>query len=307
MNTSLKMIGFAVALLAIFAVAFLAGNRLDPIWSPDSQEAEGDMGDKSEEAASDGLPGGLMVSQDGYTLDLQTPRSEARAEAPVRFRILGPGGSPVTKYDVEHEKRLHFIAVRRDLTGFQHVHPSLDAASGRWSTALDLQPGEWRVFADFKPTGADALTLGADLAVAGDFTPADPPEPSRTANVDGYEVTLRGKLEAGSDAKLTLRVSKDGRPVTDLQPYLGAYGHLVALRQGDLAYLHVHPDGEPGDGKTKPGPEAVFYAAVPSAGTYGLFLDFRHGGTVRTAPFTVSATQTEPALPKMDGGEHGGH
>jgi hypothetical protein len=78
-------------------------------------------------------------------------------------------------------------------------------------------------------------------------------------------------------------------PVTDLQPYLGAYGHLVALREGDLAYLHVHPEGAPGDGATPAGPRVEFAAEVPSAGTYRLFLDFRHAGVVRTAEFTVAA------------------
>jgi uncharacterized protein YfaP (DUF2135 family) len=77
--------------------------------------------------------------------------------------------------------------------------------------------------------------------------------------------------------------------VTDLQPYLGAYGHLVALRSGDLAYLHVHPDGAPRDGTTSPGPDVVFHADVPSAGTYHLYLDFKHDGVVRTAAFTVEA------------------
>jgi hypothetical protein len=80
----------------------------------------------------------------------------------------------------------------------------------------------------------------------------------------------------------------DGQPVTDLQPYLAAYGHLVALREGDLAYLHVHPEEAPGDGRTPAGPEIVFTAQVPSAGTYRLFLDFRHGGRVHTAAFTVA-------------------
>ncbi len=83
---------------------------------------------------------------------------------------------------------------------------------------------------------------------------------------------------------------KDGRPVTDLQPYLEAYGHLVALREGDLAYLHVHPGGEPGDGKTKPGPDIEFGAEVPSAGAYHLYLDFKHDGVVRTAQFALDAT-----------------
>ena len=81
-------------------------------------------------------------------------------------------------------------------------------------------------------------------------------------------------------------MSRGGTPVTDLQPYLAAYGHLVALRQGDLAYLHVHPDGAPGDGRTEPGPAIVFHTTAPSDGTYRLFLDFKHGGVVRTAEFT---------------------
>jgi hypothetical protein len=63
----------------------------------------------------------------------------------------------------------------------------------------------------------------------------------------------------------------------------------VALRQGDLAYLHVHPDGAPGDGRTAAGPAVTFYAEVPSAGSYRLYLDFRHGDAVHTAEFTVVA------------------
>ncbi len=83
--------------------------------------------------------------------------------------------------------------------------------------------------------------------------------------------------------------------MTDLQPYLAAYGHLVALRQGDLAYLHVHPDGAPGDGRTKAGPAIVFHTTAPSDGTYRLFLDFKHGGVVRTAEFTLTAGEEAPA------------
>jgi hypothetical protein len=83
-------------------------------------------------------------------------------------------------------------------------------------------------------------------------------------------------------------VRKDGHPVTDLQPYLGAYGHLVALRAGDLAYLHVHPTGHPGGGATPAGPQIRFAAEVPSTGTYRLYLDFRHEGVVRTAELTAT-------------------
>ena len=89
----------------------------------------------------------------------------------MAFTIEGPDGNPVTEYDVEHEEDLHLIAVRRDFTGFQHVHPEMDA-DGTWTTALDLTAGQWRLFADFKATGADALTLGNDLAVRGSYRPS---------------------------------------------------------------------------------------------------------------------------------------
>jgi hypothetical protein len=107
-----------------------------------------------------------------------------------------------------------------------------------------------------------------------------------------------------------LRISRDGRPVSDLQPYLGAYGHLVALRDGDLAYLHVHPDGAPGDGRTAAGPEVAFHAEVPSAGAYRLYLDFRHAGRVHTAEFTAVAANSAAdhgAVQPADAGPDAGH
>ena len=118
---------------------------------------------------------------------------------------------------------------------------------------------------------------------------------------------LAGDLVPGTSSALTLRVSRDGTPVSDLQPYLGAYGHLVALRDGDLANLHVHPDGAPGDGRTVAGPDITFHAQVPSAGTYRLYLDFQHNGTVRTAEFTAVAGDaaarkpSPPAQPRPSG------
>lgn len=163
--------------------------------------------------------------------------------------------------------------------------------------------GDYRVFADFTPAGANTgdLTLGADLAVSGPYRAAKLPKPARTALVDGYTVSLNGNLRPDVPERLTFTVRKGGRPVTDLQPYLGAYGHLVALRAGDLAHLHVHPEGS-----TKPGPGVSFTATAPGSATYRLFLDFKHDGTVRTAAFTVpsgAAAQTPGTTAPSD--EHG--
>lgn len=281
MNTPAKVLSFLVALAVAFVAAMGVGAAVGPFDEPAPVAHEGmsdTHGGHSEEV---GLPGGLAVSQDGYTLQLTSSLATVGDDVPLSFTIEGPDGAPVTEYDVEHEKRLHLVAVRRDMTGYQHVHPTM-AGDGTWTTGLDLRPGDWRIFADFTPTGADGLTLGADLVVPGTYLPADPAPEARTAQVGDYTVTLDGDVTAGVASPLTLTVTLAGEPVSDLEPYLGAYGHLVTLREGDLAYLHVHPE------ESGPGPEIPFVVEVPTAGRYRLFLDFRHDGVVRTAALVVS-------------------
>ncbi|MEV0115626.1 hypothetical protein AB0H77_20660 [Streptomyces sp. NPDC050844] len=313
MNTGLKITAFAAAVAATFGTAYGVGKGVDPVTSqkkPASEHgghgggeeaAAGEKGEKQGGGNAAEVPGGLQISERGYTLDLKTARIDAEKREQLRFTIVRDGGGKdgtgkgstgknVTAYEKEHDKELHLIVASRDLTTYRHLHPSR-AADGTWSMPVELpEAGGYRVFADFKPKGAEeGLTLGADLAVAGKYDPAGLPAHNTKASVDGYEVGLKGELKPGKSAGLTLNVSKNGKPVTDLQPYLGSYGHLVALRSGDLAYLHVHPTGEPGDGRTKPGPGVSFEATAPSAGAYRLFLDFKHEGKVRTAAFTVHA------------------
>ena len=290
---------YAAALALVFGAAVGVGNAVGPVGTAADDGHGGKNGAPSAEAA-DLSPRGLAVSQDGYTLQLgrvvQTPGTSGR----LQFAIVGPDGQRVTRFTPEHDKELHLVVVRRDLTGFQHVHPERDE-QGRWSVPLTLAtPGPYKVFADFVPAGRDQpLTLAADLTAPGPYAPQPAVAPSRTASVDGYDVSLAGDLIAGTSSRLTLTVAKDGRPVTDLQPYLAAYGHLVALRDGDLAYLHVHPDGAIDDPSTMPGPSITFYADVPSVATYRLFLDFQHGGVVRTAAFTATAVRS--GAPTSDG------
>ncbi|MER7366182.1 hypothetical protein [Nonomuraea wenchangensis] len=307
MNTAVKLGSYVLGLAVVFGGALGVGKAVGPVATPPAEDhaamvaprASAGHGEHATEQVKDDTPGGLQVSEYGYTLNPLTTSIKPGEPAEFRFTVTGPAGKPVTDYQVEHDKKLHLIVASRDLKTFQHVHPEM-APDGVWSVKLTLpKAGPYRAFADFAPAGGIGLTLGADLAVGGDYQPEALPEESRTATVDGYEVTLDGDLAPGRSSKLTLKVSKDGEPVTDLQPYLGAYGHLVALRARDLAYLHVHPDGEPGDGKTEPGPEIVFYAEVPSTGDYRLFLDFQHQGKVRTADFTVGAG-AQPQVPTSE-------
>lgn len=311
MSTPVKLIGFLAVLAAVFGLAHVTGAFVGPIGEPAASAHQDDhtptaAPPSGATATVRDLPGGLMVSQNGFTFALTDAVSELGENVPVRFTITGPSGEPVTEYDVQHDKDLHLIAVRRDFVGFQHVHPTL-GADGIWSVDLDLTAGQWRLFADFKASGAEPLTLGTDLLVHGAVSAPPPSVETRTAQIDGYTVTLTGKLTPGAEAILTLSVSHDGEPVTDLQPYLAAYGHLVALREGDLAYLHVHPDGAPGDGTTPPGPEIVFHTSIPSTGIYHLYLDFQHHGVVRTAEFTVHVTEAAPGSASRSNGHEFGN
>jgi hypothetical protein len=237
----------------------------------------------AEPSAGAGQGGGLVVASDQYVLAPGPTRFATGKAGAFTFRILDPSGRPVTRFKRVHEKLLHMIVVRRDLTGYQHLHPAL-ADDGTWSTRLTLPTaGVWRAFTDFV-TESGAQTLGVDLFAGGRFEAAALPEPSAVATVAGYEVAMdaaRG-MRAGQVGELRFQVSREGWTVADLEPYLGARGHLVALREGDLAYLHVHPmDG------ASPGASIRFHAAFPSPGRYRLFLQFQHAGQVRTAAFTV--------------------
>ena len=100
----------------------------------------------------------------------------------------------------------------------------------------------------------------------------------------GHEVRVAADaIRAGRESELRFTVMRDGEPVT-VEPYLGARGHLVALRQGDGAYLHVHPLDERTAGT---GP-VRFATEFPTRGLYRLFLQFQVDGRVHTAAFTQS-------------------
>jgi hypothetical protein len=310
-NTPQKIAGFTLGLVVIFAAALGIGSVFGPaggdVRGEHPQVAETDGG---QNAVAAELPAGLSSSEDGYTLDLAETRLDAGRQVPLRFRITDASGAALTQYVENHEKQLHLIAVRRDMSGYQHVHPTLDR-TGTWSVPIDLSAGDYRVFADFVPAGGEALKLGADLRVAGRYDPRPLPPPATTTTVGPYTVTLSGNPETNDPSTLTFSVSRGGKPITDLQPYLGAYGHLVALRASDLAYLHVHPKGEPGDGATPAGPEIAFGTTIPTSGDYRLFLDFKHENVVRTAEFTlavdVEATSPQSTEPPAESGHGDGH
>jgi hypothetical protein len=291
MRTAVRLAGFAAALALVFALAWAAGAVTGPPPQPAAAApmsgamAGHDDGDAHGEAGLDAA--GLVATAAGYTLVPRFTTFVPGVPAEFGFTVTGSDGRPVTAYDVEHEKQLHLVVVRRDAAGFQHLHPAL-GPDGVWRVPLLLPAaGVWRVYADFVPTNGPHLVLGADLYAPGEFAPI-PSWPSRVAQVDGYQVRLDGDLVPGSPSQVFATITRDGAPVTDLEPYLGAFGHLVVLRRDDLSYLHVHPDAATPAPTDRAGPAIAFTADVPAAGDYRLFLDFQHGGAVHTAEFTVA-------------------
>lgn len=225
------------------AVAADAGAHGDDGADADATGAE--AGGHADHGASADAVRGLAVAQDGLRLDVVTPELAAGRPGRLAFRILGADGRAVRDFDLEHERRMHVIVARRDLSGFQHLHPRI-AADGTWSVPLTIDAaGSYRVFADFA-TGGEPFTLASDLRVDGDADLTPLPAPATDARSDGGDaVTLSATgrpLRAGREQTLRFAIERDGTPV-ELQRYLGAGGHLVALREGDLAFLHVHPTG----------------------------------------------------------------
>jgi hypothetical protein len=290
MNPVARLAGFVVVLVLVVAGAAFAGSRIDvrpgePATEPGAKPGMGEMAEQGNGHGGD-KPApqpvrGLAVSAKGLTLELARSTALPGRRFELGFRIADRRGDTVRDFDVEHTKRMHLIVVRRDMSGFQHLHPTQNP-DGTWSIPVTLHDaGSYRVYADFSMDDTPS-TLAGDLTVDGSVRSRELPTPAPSVEVDGLRVSLtQGAARAGTESELAFTVTRAGEPVA-VQSYLGAKGHLVALRQGDLAFLHVHPDEN----------SLRFMATFPTAGDHRLFLQFRTAdGRVHTAAFTQEVTR----------------
>lgn len=299
MTAPARLAAFGAALAVLFGGGALAGAAI----GPDRDEPRTAHADADADARPAGAHGatrkehgsaaqpvrGLAVAQDGLRIAVQDPELRLGRTEKVRFSVVDDRNAIVRDFDVQHDKRMHLIVARRDLNGFQHVHPE-QQADGSWSVALRLgDAGSYRLFADFSHRD-EAYTLAGDLRVDGNADLKPLRHPTRTSTSDGgYDVRFdTGGARPGHEANVSFKIAKDGRTV-HTEPYLGAGGHLVALREGDLAFLHVHPTdgGHGGHGGHGGSEDSIGFAATfPTRGRYGLFLQFQHEGRVHTAAFS---------------------
>jgi hypothetical protein len=311
MRAPAKLAAFAAVLALLFGVGALAGDRFGPERDTSAVAAESrtdsaarehpEMSSTSAETAGGhgggdqaGQAGhpvrGLAVAENGLRVVVHDPELRRDRGERLAFRIVDEAGATVRDFDVEHEKRMHLIVARRDLTEFQHLHPD-QADDGTWTGRVRLdEAGSYRLFADFARNG-ESYTLASDLRVDGSAELEPLPAPRPTAASDGgYDVRLdTGRVRPGEESELRFTVTRDGHTV-HTERYLGAGGHLVALREGDLAFLHVHPtergNGDEPRSEDRHDDSVGFAATFPTEGRYRLFLQFKHEGRVQTVAFT---------------------
>ena len=233
---------------------------------------------------------GLSASDGGFTLTPAATTLSAHTAASFHFKIVDAMGTAVTTFEPDQTKLMHFYLIRSDLTGFQHVHPTM-AADGTWTANLAaLSPGSYRAYAAFNAKNTSGATvadlLSTTLTVPGTGTTAPLPAAATTTTADGYALAVSGEAMAGMSHPLTITVSKDGKPVTDLQPYLETYAHLTAIHAGDLAFAHLHPEGAAAMTDTG-GPTLTVHAMLPESGDWRFFIQFQTGGVLHTAAITL--------------------
>ncbi len=213
-----------------------------------------------------------------FAVDLKlTPRA-VKAGAPVRMRfaVRDPKTGRPAKLQLIHEKLLHLFAVSADLSYFAHEHPEVQAdGSFLFDTRLPVG-GEYRLLCDFYPEGATPQMIANTVYVAGsDRAPAPPP-------ASNLRVSLRTEPKqplAGQKTMLFFRLE----PADGLEPYLGAWGHMLCASADLVDMIHTHPAWEDKSDTIQ------FNLIFPRPGMHRVWVQFQRLGVVNTASFDVRA------------------
>ncbi|EIJ79956.1 hypothetical protein PB1_06322 [Bacillus methanolicus PB1] len=206
----------------------------------------------------------------------------------IQLKIMNNNGKPIEKFDINHEKLLHLIIISKDLSYFNHVHPEYKG-NGMFEIRNDFPAGgEYKLIADFKPSGGNSMTKMEWVQVEGKQAQLHPVtvDQSLEKSVDGKRVTLSmDSLEANKEVTLKFFIldEKTNQPITDLEPYLGSIGHVVVLSDDGERYLHVHALEGQGSG-----PEALFETEFPKSGVYKIWGQFQKDNQVFTVSYVVN-------------------
>lgn len=209
----------------------------------------------------------------------------------LTIKVRGHDTPYIEDFDVIHEKKMHLIVVSKDLSYFAHLHPTY-AGKGKFTVALNVpQAGAYTMFADFKPTGSAQVAERYVMTAVGTAPVAKPLVADNTIvkEMAGKNVALAiDTLQTGKEAtlKFSFKDMLTGKPIKDLEQYLGAIGHVVIISEDTQKYLHVHPADD-----SEKGPTATFMTTFDQPGLYKAWGQFQHNGEVFTVPFTLQITK----------------
>ena len=199
-----------------------------------------------------------------------------------------PGtGAVVPALDTVHDKPLHLFVISRDLEFFRHMHPET-YAGGPIEFRIDMPPGEYMVIADFLPSGGSPQLIQRMVIAPGARAQAAKapviPAAWGVAGAVRAQILSTAELRSGveSNLRIALTGAADGRPIQDLEAYLGSVGHLLIVNQSLTTAVHGHP--EAGEGRDNEAHVMSFDVIFPQPGAYKAWLQFQRAGTVVTIP-----------------------
>ncbi len=191
-------------------------------------------------------------------------------EVTLRFRI-----AKKPHLQLIHEKLFHLFLVSGDLRFFAHEHPvEQKDGSFLWRGRLPFS-GEYRLLCDFYPEGGTPQMIARTLILG---TPSAPPLPMPPSNL---QVKLRTEPEQPIAGQKTL-LFFDLQPAGGLEPYLGAWGHMLAASSDLIDMIHTHPAFD------EAGPTVQFNLIFPRAGLHKIWVQFQRNGLVNTQVFDVA-------------------
>ncbi|MGE8206956.1 hypothetical protein ACQKP0_20810 [Heyndrickxia sp. NPDC080065] len=233
------------------------------------------------------------VTSDKTNSDWTTPKdAKANEDVPITIRIMDKNNKLIKKFATVNEKKMHMIVVSKDLSYFDHIHPTLKDNGEFDITTQFPAGGDYRMYAEITPEGASEYSIEDHLInIQGDIPKAEPivPDKDFTKVIDGKKVTLSfdDKLQSKKNIHMTFTISDANtkKPITDLQPYLGAMGHAVAIDKDLKHFLHIHPIYS-----QTTGPDVTFMTYFPEKGIYRVWGQFNIDGNILTIPFTVEVS-----------------
>ena len=243
--------------------------------------------------SSEGQAGGHSSHDHGASgvdmLIVSTKPRQLKAKEPAELKMMihAADGRMLKDFEVSHEKKVHLIVVREGLDQFAHLHPDVDDKGNLSVTHTFPVPGTYRLFADYKPSGSGPALATAELRIPGEQPEVAPLQPNVPGLVTGDGLDAQVAVEktgTGLAAIVSFRLQNtEGEAVSDLEPYLGAMGHLVIVSADSKQYVHAHPE-EQQAGQT----DVRFEAHFPEAGLYKGWGQFQRRGQVYTVPFVVN-------------------